>query len=223
MDVQMPLMDGFETTRLIRAHPKLSGTLVIAMTANAGSEDKARCLSAGMDEFVTKPIAPHLLFTVLAKWMTQRLDGSVHAPAFVAPAALAAAAVAATPAPASVPVSADADVLDIAALAQTFGNKPDKMRKFALMFLESARDSIAEMEQSIARSDLLRLSELGHRTKSSARAVGAVGFADLCHTLESLKADGDLAQARALVDQMAPVLKRLQRQIALEFAMGDPG
>ena len=223
MDVQMPLMDGFETTRLIRAHPKLSGTLVIAMTANAGSEDKARCLSAGMDEFVTKPIAPHLLFTVLAKWMTQRLDGSVHAPAFVAPAALAAAAVAATPAPAPVPVSADADVLDIAALAQTFGNKPDKMRKFALMFLESARDSIAEMEQSIARSDLLRLSELGHRTKSSARAVGAVGFADLCHTLESLKADGDLAQARALVDQMAPVLKRLQRQIALEFAMGDPG
>jgi CheY-like chemotaxis protein len=72
MDVQMPVMDGYEATRLIRAHPKLSATLIIAMTANAGRDDQQRCLDAGMDEFVTKPIAPKLLFNMLSKWMSQR-------------------------------------------------------------------------------------------------------------------------------------------------------
>jgi two-component system sensor histidine kinase/response regulator len=72
MDVQMPVMDGYEATRLIRADPRCRGTLVIAMTANAGRDDQARCLAAGMDEFVTKPIAPKQLFNMLSKWMSQR-------------------------------------------------------------------------------------------------------------------------------------------------------
>ncbi|MYM66900.1 response regulator, partial [Pseudoduganella sp. FT55W] len=85
MDVQMPVMDGYEATRLIRAHPKLSATLIIAMTANAGRDDQQRCLDAGMDEFVTKPIAPKLLFNMLSKWMSQRTRESATAPRKPAP------------------------------------------------------------------------------------------------------------------------------------------
>jgi len=206
MDVQMPTMDGFETTRLIRAHPQLAGTLVIAMTANAGSEDKARCLEAGMDEFVTKPIAPQLLFTVLARWIAQRGGVRVRPPA---------------PTPALAP--ALESTLDLAALAQTFGHKPEKMRKFALMFQGAARDSIAEMRAALAQDDFLRVTELGHRTKSSARAVGAMRFGALCHSLEELATDGDLAQARRLVAQLEPELERLEEQIALELTARDPG
>jgi CheY-like chemotaxis protein len=85
MDVQMPVMDGYEATRLIRAHPKLSATLIIAMTANAGRDDQQRCLDAGMDEFVTKPIAPKLLFNMLSKWMSQRARMASDAPRKPAP------------------------------------------------------------------------------------------------------------------------------------------
>ena len=69
MDVQMPVMDGYEATRRIRATPALAGLRVIAMTANAMAEDRARCLEAGMDDFETKPIDPERLYLTLAKWL----------------------------------------------------------------------------------------------------------------------------------------------------------
>jgi hypothetical protein len=71
-------------------------------------------------------------------------------------------------------------MFDVAALAETFSGKPDKMRKYALLFLSSARDGLAEMDEALAMEDLAHLSELGHRTKSAARAVGAMQFGNLC-------------------------------------------
>ncbi|UGQ49002.1 CHASE domain-containing protein [Massilia endophytica] len=206
MDIQMPVMDGYETTRLIRSDPRLSGTLVIAMTANAGREDQARCLAAGMDEFVTKPIEPRLLFSVLARWMSQRAaeGGTAHA-----------AAVRAEVPPAPV---ADAPLFDMAALAQTFGSKPEKMRKYALMFLDSARDGLGEVDEALRRGDNVRLSELGHRIKSAARAVGAMSFAALCLELEQLPADGDPGQAQEIVARMHSLLERLKQQIPAEMS-----
>lgn len=65
MDLQMPVLDGFETTRLIRQDPALAPLVVIAMTANAASEDRRRCLEAGMDDFITKPIRPRALYDIL--------------------------------------------------------------------------------------------------------------------------------------------------------------
>jgi HPt (histidine-containing phosphotransfer) domain-containing protein len=60
------------------------------------------------------------------------------------------------------------------------GNKPDKMRKYAMMFLDSARDSLAEVDAALAQADSKRLAELGHRIKSSSRAVGAMQFRGTC-------------------------------------------
>ncbi len=69
MDVQMPEMDGFEATRRIRADPVLAGLPVVAMTANAGEDDRARCLAAGMDGFESKPINPARICTNIARWL----------------------------------------------------------------------------------------------------------------------------------------------------------
>src|SRR5450830_30586 len=220
MDVQMPEMDGFEATRRIRADRRLSGVLVIAMTANAGSEDRARCLEAGMDEFVTKPIAPNLLFHLLAKWF--RLRGGIgHA---APPAASAAAPKGNSQSSPSLNQGGewrDTAILDLATLALTFSNDTAKMRKYAQLFLDTARDGIAEMEQALALEDLGRLADLGHRSKSSARAVGANAFAALCLSIEGLRRGGDLPQARALVAAMAPALAQVAEQISLEFALYD--
>ncbi|MDO8070688.1 CHASE domain-containing protein [Janthinobacterium sp. SUN176] len=221
MDVQMPEMDGFEATRRIRADPQLAGLLVIAMTANAGSEDRARCLAAGMDEFLTKPIAPNLLFHLLAKWF--RLRGGIGGIGGIGHARAGDRLVAVPKAPPSAasPDLRDTAILDLATLALTFSNDPVKMRKYTQLFLDTARDGIAEMEQAMALEDLGRLADLGHRSKSSALAVGAHAFAGLCASIEGLRLGGDLQQARALLTALGPALAQVAEQISVEFAASD--
>ena len=69
MDMQMPRMDGLEATRQIRQLADHASTPILAMTANAFAEDKARCFEAGMNDFIPKPIHPPTLFETLLKWL----------------------------------------------------------------------------------------------------------------------------------------------------------
>ncbi|TFW23036.1 CHASE domain-containing protein [Duganella callida] len=243
MDVQMPVMDGYEATRLIRAHPRLAATLIIAMTANAGRDDQQRCLDAGMDEFVTKPIAPKQLFNMLCKWMRQRARPAPPTPqpppsyisapplqsareqplsGVTLPGQLLSAPVSPATAP---PVDADApaELFDVAALALTFGGKPDKMRKYALLFLSSARDGLQEVDEALAMEDLEHLSELGHRIKSAARAVGAMQFGNLCYALEQVRKDADAANASRIVRELHAMLSVLDQHIEQELLAYAPG
>jgi CheY-like chemotaxis protein len=70
MDIQMPLMGGVEATQLIRKLPFGYDIPIVAMTANAFAEDKALCLGAGMNDFVTKPVVPGKLYETLLKWLS---------------------------------------------------------------------------------------------------------------------------------------------------------
>lgn len=69
MDRQMPEMDGFEATQQIRKLGSHADAPIIAMTANSYAEDKARCLHAGMNDFITKPVAPDGLCETLLQWL----------------------------------------------------------------------------------------------------------------------------------------------------------
>jgi signal transduction histidine kinase/CheY-like chemotaxis protein len=72
MDLQMPVMDGFTATKLLRSDPRFNNFPIIAMTAHALVEERQHCLDAGMNDHVTKPIEPEVLFATLARWAKPR-------------------------------------------------------------------------------------------------------------------------------------------------------
>ncbi|MFN3792678.1 response regulator, partial [Massilia sp.] len=196
MDVQMPVMDGLEATRRIRQDPQLAGTLVIAMTANAGVEDRARCLQAGMDEFLSKPVVPELLAATIARCLGR---SAAPAPDVVAPA------------------PPGAGVVDFEALAASFGGDRERMRKYAFLFVSSAREALAGIDAALARGDMTAVEALAHRVKSSARAVGAGGFASLCEEIEGQA--GRPAQARALAARLRAQLARVEREFGARLGV----
>jgi CheY-like chemotaxis protein/HPt (histidine-containing phosphotransfer) domain-containing protein len=200
MDVQMPVMDGLEATRRIRQDPQLRGTLVIAMTANAGVEDRARCLQAGMDEFLSKPVVPELLAATIARCL-----GRSTAPA---------PDVVAAPAPGGGLV---AGVLDMEALASSFGGDRERMRKYAFLFVSTARAALGEIDAALESGDMEAVGAVAHRVKSAARTVGAGGFAGLCEEIEGQA--GRPAQARALAARLRAQLARIERELTARLGM----
>ena len=206
MDIQMPLIGGFEATRLIRANPELAGMTVIAMTANASGEDRARCLAAGMDDYISKPFKPNMLYTTLAKWLSVQPQ---QMPFFDMSSTL----------PSATTWAGDPNVIDLSVLAELIGDNNAEMRKFILRFLASARKDMAEIESALERGDLMALRALGHHNKSPARMVGAMGFANLCQALEGHgKNEMNIMQAQGIVSQMRPLLDRINEQVDKDLA-----
>jgi CheY-like chemotaxis protein len=72
--MQMPRMDGLQAARQIRRLRNGDSPPIIAMTANAFAEDRARCFKAGMDDFLTKPVEPELMYATLSKWLGATVD-----------------------------------------------------------------------------------------------------------------------------------------------------
>ncbi|MFZ1547403.1 MAG: ATP-binding protein, partial [Candidatus Nitrotoga sp.] len=207
MDMQMPVMDGLEATRQIRANPELKDTLIIAMTANAGRENSIRCFDAGMDDFITKPIKFQLLLTTLAKWLVQRSDRVVPVPAATSFQEVA------TMAEIEVTDASDPSIIDLSILSNILGSHPDKIRKYVMLFLDLTQKALVEIDTALAHGDLVTVSALGHRTKSSARTVGAMRFGELCMALEQLKEGGDTDQARDIVVQMRTLLAQIYDKV----------
>ncbi len=89
MDIQMPRMSGYEATQSIRAEGKFADLPIIAMTAHAMAGDRERCLSAGMNDHITKPIDPDHLLTVISDWLDEHQDSNTIRPESTAPTPIA--------------------------------------------------------------------------------------------------------------------------------------
>ncbi len=197
MDVQMPVMDGYETTRRIRSNPDLRGIPVIAITANALAGDRLACMKAGMNDFEAKPIDQERLYATIARWLPNR---------------------AADPAISAVTGAARAPIasIDRSVLARLVNFDPVKIRRFALKFAESSRATLTEMQSSARREDLIALGRLAHRLKSAAATVGAENFATLCKDLETACQNNDSALSAQLVAELAPALERVNAELVTD-------
>jgi CheY-like chemotaxis protein len=158
MDVQMPGMDGFEATAAIRAHERQSGTFtpIVAVTAHTMSGDRERCLSAGMNGFVSKPLRPETLLAAIDSLFEA---GEIHPPSAVADAPAA-------PAP-----DADrADLVDAAALLADFGQDRALLDETIAVFLADAPLQIEALRVAVAARDAVEIARAAHAIK------GAVGL-----------------------------------------------
>ena len=183
MDCQMPGMDGFEATAAIRGSETGGRRIpIIAMTAGSMDGDRERCLAAGMDDYVSKPIEPENLFQVIRKSLP-----AVAEDTFAARAALPdPPPVAATPNPAS-PVN-------LAHLHSVVGDDLGKVRRFLHLFITSAEPALRALDAAIAARDGVTVRRQAHKVRGSSANVGAEPMAKLALQLEQLVPE-DWAQA----------------------------
>ncbi len=210
MDMQMPEMDGLEATRRIRATPEFAELCIIAMTANARREDRDACLAAGMNDFLTKPLRLEALHSTLLQWLGHQ-DATA---ATVAQAAVTATTAVALPLPSSAAdLGGDPAIIDLSVLGNMLRHNPSRIGSIAWKFVDTTRQGLGEIEFALQHKEYATLTALGHRMKSPARSVGALGLAKLAEQLEACKTQDSVGTAQEILVQMHALLAKIEHQI----------
>ncbi|MFZ2267157.1 MAG: PAS domain S-box protein [Azonexus sp.] len=217
MDVQMPIMDGLEATRAIRKAEENSGHAVpiLAMTANAFSEDRGRCLEAGMNDHVAKPVDPQDLYATLIKWLPRQADAASTTP------------------PPSIPEQAVYPNLS-EALAEISGLDPriglnavrgrtGSYTRLLRTFTDSHADDPANIAELIATGQAGEALRAAHTLKGAAGTLGITSIQQAAAKLEAAlrnAAPGD--EIDRLLNDLASEHRRLIPLIATTLAMQPP-
>ncbi|WP_296949803.1 PAS domain-containing protein [uncultured Massilia sp.] len=214
MDLQMPVMDGFEATRAIRAMG-LVDLPVIAMTANALEEDRRNARAAGMNDYVAKPIDVDELVATLGRLRAADADAPNEAAGAAAvPASLAAPASAAAPW-----VPARVAGIDLKATLPRFGGSFASFADLFRRFAASHADAVAEIRAHLERGDRLRAGQCAHRLRGVAANFGATEVARLALELEQALRSED---AGALALRLANLDAALQVVLEAAHELAEP-
>jgi two-component system, sensor histidine kinase and response regulator len=182
MDCQMPVMDGYEATRKLR---EIEGpgrrTAVIAVTATAMATDRERCVAAGMDDYLVKPLSLRSLAAAMARWAPDTV---------IAPPALD-----------------DQIVERLERLGDDAGE--DLMGQLSTLFEADADARVLVMRGALAGEDPATIASSAHTLSGASANVGASALAGLCATLEADSAAGDLTEAGAQIDALEAELGRV--------------
>ncbi len=207
MDVQMPVLDGLDATRAIRTMAGREHVPILAMTANAFEEDRQRCLDAGMNDHVGKPVDPDVLFAAILRWLPER-----GAPG---PAAAAAAGLASETA-----IDLSERLTTIPGFDPRLGlerirGRSDTYLRLLRRFAESAASDGGELRRCLDAGDRVTARRLAHSLRGAAGALGAVQLQMLAAELDGALRDERsateigslLAEFEAAHDELAAALR----------------
>jgi signal transduction histidine kinase/CheY-like chemotaxis protein len=190
MDVEMPEMDGFEATREIRAREKTAGghVPIVAMTAHAMKGDRERCLDAGMDGYVSKPIRAQELLETMGSIVSGEGVSKVTASQS----------------------RQDENVIDwLGALAHLEGDV-ELLKEIAAMFLEQCPSLVTRVREAVAMNDSVQIERAAHKIKGSVGNFSAKAAFEAAQRLEKVGRDGALDQAEAARAMLEDELERLK-------------
>ena len=186
MDIQMPGMDGFEATHIIRANPKFKYMPIIAMTAHAMSGDREKCIKAGMNDHTPKPIDPDLLFNTILKWINSGVmtDASEIIPHNI-------------------------PGLDVeSGLKRVSGNK-DLYKKIILEFCSTFYNASENFKKMIEEVNVEGLQYLAHTIKGVAGNIGAIDLQKLSEKIENEIKNNDFNAIKLYLNEFDSKLKQL--------------
>ena len=231
MDLQMPVMDGFEATRRIRALRGYEALPILAMTANAMEGDRERSLAAGMNDHVTKPIDPDALFEALLRWLPEpaAAPAEVAAPAPPAPrvAAIPRGAVAKGSAPAS--LAADDPLATVAGLDAADGLRRVLGKREAYLgllrtFASGQRSAPDVIRAALAEGREKDAERAAHTLKGVAGSIGARQLQAEAGAVEAaLRRGAPAAEVAPLVDVAAATLGALLAALGRRRSAGGRG
>ncbi|TXD41499.1 response regulator [Xanthomonas campestris] len=193
MDCQMPVLDGYAATRRWRAMETESGGRpipIVAMTANAMAGDRERCLAAGMDDYLSKPVAREQLDACLQRWLPRQalLPGpSTGAPSADAESAASAAQARALP------------ILESGVIDELYEVAGADTIRILQLFLEDAPGIIERLEAAASNRDSMQLRDLAHTLKSSSANVGAQALANAARRIELAARTGTIERPSVMV------------------------
>lgn len=212
LDCHMPIMDGYTFAHVFRElelQRNLVRTPIIAVTADSGADEVAKCLDAGMDDFLSKPVMLEELEAHLTKWLsTASIKNSLNSAKILPQTATPPAELLSDTAS-----SAQRDAIDISALDKFLGKDKTIQKQFVKSYQAQSEMILHDVLQAITADDLERTRQQSHKLKSSSRTVGANVLANICQQLEDhCKAD-DLSGAKASVELLEQEFNRVNQFI----------
>jgi two-component system sensor histidine kinase/response regulator len=228
MDVQMPEMNGFEATQIIRKREgEGKHTPIIAITAHAMKGDRERCLQAGMDDYVSKPIEPQELFDTIERWTKSRGSKKALSPSNFSPSALKGdkdTPICGEPAcsepfnfvqdkrsrTAEPTCGEYAESIDLETALRRFGGDKEFFKEMLEEFFNYAPKQLEKLVEAIETGDAKMVEREAHSIKGAAGNLGAKTFADLALQLEILGRTKDLAKAKELIGNLQTELNRVK-------------
>jgi CheY-like chemotaxis protein len=207
MDVQMPEMDGLMTTEQIRQRwPATEQPYIIAITANAMQGDREACLTAGMNDYLSKPIRNEQLIQALQQCHLY----------FEAIAPIPPASEQSTPPPTSLKLSTTIDELALEALCSEAGD-PDLLVELVNCYLKEAPKLLEKIQRAIAHKDAIALRHASHTLKSSSATLGAIRLPKLCAELEERARQGTTENTESQLAQLIAEYKRVVTALQLKI------
>ena len=213
MDMQMPVMDGLTATSEIRKQDQFKSLPILAMTANASAEDRARCEAAGMNDHIAKPIIPRVLFEALLRWIPHAERPLPDLPD---------EDVVATSAQAVLPKIPG---IDTVSGVQRIGGNIASYRKLLQKFAANQAGAPDEIRAALAESDHERSARLAHTLKGVSGSIGATAVQRAAAKLETaLKDAPDVLPEELLAETetaLAAILRPIQAMTAGDAASTD--